>query len=241
MSLDRISGRKASLHPAKEEHWIPLSDLMTGLMLMFLLVAIIFMVKVESDAKKAENVARVYDEMRIKLYEDLKREFASDLDRWGAELDEDLAIRFKEPDVLFDTGSDTIKPTFAGILKDFLPRYLAILTHDEYRNSISEVRIEGHTSSLWTGAASMDDAYFQNMQLSQSRTRSVLKFALTLPEAASYKNWLKTTLTANGLSSSKLMLKDDGTEDITRSRRVEFRVRTNAEERISEILAVSEK
>ncbi len=30
---------------AKEEHWIPLSDLMTGLMMMFMLVAIVFMLK----------------------------------------------------------------------------------------------------------------------------------------------------------------------------------------------------
>ena len=37
---------------AKEDHWIPLSDLMTGLMMMFMLIAIMFMVKIEADTKK---------------------------------------------------------------------------------------------------------------------------------------------------------------------------------------------
>ena len=36
---------------AKEEHWIPLADLMAGLMMIFMLIAIILMGKVESDAK----------------------------------------------------------------------------------------------------------------------------------------------------------------------------------------------
>lgn len=43
-------------------------------------------------------------------------------------------------------------------------------------------------------------------------------------------------VTANGLSSSKLVYNDDGTEDKARSRRVEFRTRTNAENRIVQIL-----
>jgi hypothetical protein len=66
----------------KEEHWIPLSDLMTGLMMIFMLIAIIFMVKVEgdakkvsSDAKKVKDIALVYDEMKAQLYQDMYSEF----------------------------------------------------------------------------------------------------------------------------------------------------------------------
>ena len=49
------------------------------------------------------------------------------------------------------------------------------------------------------------------------------------------KEWAKTKLTANGLSSSKPILKN-GIEDKEKSRRVEFRVRTNAESRMVKIL-----
>ena len=62
MTLNRIIGqRKRS--DAKEDHWIPLSDLMTGLMMMFMLIAVMFMVKVEADAKKVKDIAIIYDEM----------------------------------------------------------------------------------------------------------------------------------------------------------------------------------
>lgn len=235
MSIDKIFNSKNS-SAAKEEHWIPLSDLMTGLMLIFLLIAIVFMQKVEADSKKVKDVARIYDEMRNDLYKDLQKEFRIDLPKWGAELDTDLTLRFKEPDVLFDTGKDTLKPDFIKILDDFFPRYIKILTAEKYRTSIEEIRVEGHTSSAWSGATNPNTAYFLNMALSQSRTRSTLQHVLSQEAVISEQQWLKAHLTANGLSSSKLIRKSDGTEDKEGSQRVEFRVRTNADARLNEIL-----
>ncbi len=46
----------------------------------------------------------------------------------------------------------------------------------------------------------------------------------------------KKYLTSNGLSSSKLILNIDSTENRTASRRVEFRVKTNAEQSLIEII-----
>ena len=142
MALAAIySQRKGGPH--EEGHWIPLSDLMTGLMMVFMLVAIIFMVHVEGDAKKTKqdallaeatakvaeqqanlvkSIALIYDQMRLKLYNDLYAEFAKDLPGWGAVLFRDLTIRFKEPEVLFDIGKDVLKPRFVDILNDFFPR-----------------------------------------------------------------------------------------------------------------------
>ena len=73
------------------------------------------------------------------------------------------------------------------------------------------------------------------MELSQCRTRSVLDHVLQIPEIKEKKGWLKQFVTANGLSSSKL-IEFNGEEDKEKSRRVEFRVRTKAEKRIVEIL-----
>ena len=41
--------------------------------------------------------------------------------------------------------------------------------------------------------------------------------------------------TANGLSYSHIIKNPDGSENSTRSRRVEFRIRTNAEQKLEEI------
>ena len=247
-ALDR---RNAS---SKEEHWIPLSDLMTGLMMLFMLVAIIFMLKVQADSRELErmmvqaeqqaqqmrDIAVVYQDLRRQLYERLRDEFAGDLHKWGAELDRDLALRFEEPEVLFDVGQAAVKPRFKQILDDFFPRYVSILSSPEFRDSIEEIRIEGHTSSVWTRQTTADVAYIRNMELSQSRTRSTLEYVLGLPEVAPERNWLMSRLTANGLSSSRLRLASDGTENSLASQRVEFRVRTNSDARMQAILRASQ-
>src|SRR4029077_7524654 len=179
-------------------------------------------------------------EIKDALFEDLNREFSKDLAKWKAELlKNDLSIRFSEPEVLFATGSSELKPEFQAILQDFYPRYVRILTSPKYRDSISEVRIEGHTSSDWTGAASRDDAYLHNMELSQARTRSTLLYVVMLPQVRGEVDWLRRLVTANGLSSSRLILAASGKEDAARSRRVEFKVRTDAETRIAKILEVT--
>ena len=224
---------------SEESHWIPLSDLMTGLMVIFLLIAVSYMMQVEADAARIKNVAIAYSEIKDALFEDLNREFRNDLPKWNAQLlKSDLTIRFSEPEVLFATGSSELKPEFQRILQDFFPRYVRILTSRKYRDSISEVRIEGHTSSDWNGVAA-GDAYFLNMELSQARTRSTLAYVMGLPADQEQLAWLRKYVTANGLSSSRLITDAKGVEDVARSRRVEFRVRTDAETRLAKILEVS--
>jgi outer membrane protein OmpA-like peptidoglycan-associated protein len=236
--MDGESGQTTAV--GEESHWIPLTDLMTGLMVIFLLIAVSYMMQVEADAARIKNVAIAYSEIRDALFEDLNREFQADLPKWKAQLlKTDLTIRFSEPEVLFATGSSELKPEFQAILQDFFPRYMRILTSKKYRDSISEVRIEGHTSSDWNGVGSPEDAYFRNMELSQARTRSTLAYVLSLPADRGQVAWLRRFVTANGLSSSRLILDEHGNEDVARSRRVEFRVRTDAETRLAKILEVS--
>ncbi len=231
--------RQSSLDASHDDHWIPLSDLMTGLMVIFLLIAVLYMMRVEAEASRIKEVAIAYSEIKDALYSDLNTEFKNDLPKWKAQIDrEDLSIRFTEPDVLFDLGSSELKPTFKAILDDFFPRYVRILTSDKYKNAISEVRIEGHTSSRWSAVVSPEDAYFLNMALSQARTRSALRYVMSIQPTVQ-QNWLRQYVTANGLSSSRLVTDKDGQEDADRSQRVEFRVRTDAETRIAKILEVS--
>ncbi|UTW47398.1 OmpA family protein [Bacterioplanoides sp. SCSIO 12839] len=220
----------------QEGHWVAVSDLMAGLMMVFMLISIVFMVNVETERNKIRDIAILYDHLRTQLYDDLNNEFAPDMQRWGAELDKDLAFRFNNTDVLFDQGKAELKPEFADILADFFPRYVNIITQPKYRDDILEVRIEGHTSSAWSGAASDDDAYIRNMDLSQERTRTTLGYVLGLNNVATNKDWLKTHLTANGLSSAKVVRSESGVENEEGSRRVEFRVRTDADSRIATIL-----
>ena len=149
-----------------------------------------------------QRIAILYDNMRNDLFRSLLLEFKGDLEKWRADIDPDLTIRFREPEVLFDSGKSDLKPKFLEILNDFFPRYVKILGLAQYRDSIEEVRIEGHTSSYWMGLSS-DHAYFKNMELSQARTRSTLEYVLTNTRVFGFERWIRSLLTANGLSSSK--------------------------------------
>ena len=227
-------GPKPNHDVEHEEHWVSVSDLMGGLMMVFLLIAVVYMVQLENESRKVRDVAVLYDRLRTQLYEDLNKEFESDLPRWGADLKRDLSLRFYNTDLLFPQGEDELRPAFRTILADFFPRYVNIITSDKYRNDILEVRIEGHTSSDW-GELPEDEAYIRNMALSQARTRTTLAYLLELPQVVGQRDWLKAHLTANGLSSSKPVM-EAGEEDPVRSRRVEFRLRTDAESRIEGLL-----
>lgn len=219
------------------EHWISISDMMSGLMMVFLFISIAYMVNVVKERDKIKEIAITYNRLQNDLYNDLYKEFERDLDKWNALIDrQTLSVRFEAPDVLFARGSYQLQDKFKSILNDFFPRYLTILLNDKYKNDIEEIRIEGHTSSEWQVDVSPDIAYFLNMQLSQDRTRSVLEYVMNLPQASNQNEWLKTYLTANGLSSSKLIMTNEN-EDKEKSRRVEFRVKTNSEKRIVKIIS----
>lgn len=220
----------------QEGHWVAVSDLMAGLMMVFLLISIVFMIHVEWQRKKITDVAILYDHLRTQLYNDLMTEFSPDLPLWGAEIKPDLTFRFNKTEFMFAKGESVLNDEFREILADFFPRYLGIITADKYRNDILEVRIEGHTSSAWGGTTNSDDAYIYNMTLSQARTRSTVAYLLGLSDVSDERSWLKKYLTANGLSSAKVITDASGNEDPERSRRVEFKVRTDAEGKIATIL-----
>ena len=263
MSLKQIFASGSTSTNAQEEHWIPLSDLMTGLMMIFMLVAITFMVRVESDAKAQEavakaaesqakivaQIAKLYDDTREEIYKALYTEFKNDLPVWRAVLSrQDLALRFIAPEVQFDVGKDVVKPEFEQILTEFFPRYVKIITSEKYRNTIEDIRIEGHTSSKWGDPLKLivpittDQAYVLNMGLSQARAFNVLKIVLSNPTpiVTDQKGWLKRFLTANGMSSSR-PIEVNGKEDDVASQRVEFKIRTKADERIGEILKAASR
>lgn len=219
-----------------EDHWLSVSDLMAGLMMVFLFISIALMRNAMVERDLIKDVAVAYQENQVSIYESLMKEFEKDLDKWNANIDnETLTFTFKSPDTLFDDGKMTIKPEYKNILQDFFPRYLQ--TVYKFKDSINEVRIEGHTSSKWNQKTSLDDAYFNNMELSQGRTRSVLNYIYNLNNVNDKKVWIKDKIAAVGFSSSKLILKD-GQEDEEASKRVSFRVITNSEIQIRKILDV---
>jgi outer membrane protein OmpA-like peptidoglycan-associated protein len=218
---------------SNQSHWIPLADLMTGLMMVFMLLTAAFMLRVE---QTTTLVVKEYEETKNDLLRALQAEFEKDLKQWNAELLGDMTIRFKDPNVMFATGSAHLSPQFQLVLQEFFPRYVKLLVSDKYKDAIKEVRIEGHTSSVWNTATDLRTGYFKNMELSQARTRSALQYLLSLSDTSNHQDWLIKHVTANGLSSSKPITNDEASvEGQLANQRVEFRIVTNASERMDQI------
>lgn len=195
--MDKIIGKQLPKKDQDNEHWVSMSDLMAGLMMVFMFISIAYMHYVRIEKEKIKEVAVAYENAQLQLYNALDIEFAKDLQDWDAEIDKQtLEVRFKSPDVLFGLGSTELKPKFKLILDDFFPRYLKVL--DNYQEHITEVRIEGHTSTDWTGTTNPDIAYFNNMALSQGRTRAVLQYVYDIKNIATHKQWVKSKFAAVG-------------------------------------------
>lgn len=234
--MNRIFGQASKANHQDAEHWMSTSDLMAGLMMVFLFISIAFMRYVMIEQERIKEVAVAYQDTQVAIYDALMLEFGDALEAWNAQINRDsLSFEFQSPEVLFAVGSIELRARFQEILQDFFPRYLEVLR--AYRVSIDEVRIEGHTSSDWDSVTDETNAYFMNMMLSQGRTRTVLQYVYSLIAADSPDRlWVRTQVAAVGFSSSRLVLNEQGAEDPEQSRRVTFRVITNAETQIRTIL-----
>lgn len=225
-----------------DNYWIPLSDLMTVLMVIFLFISISYMLDVRGKQEQKDKLFKDFQQTKIELLKELQTEFKDDFkkDKWDALIDTaDLSIKFVNEKVLFDYNKSELKPEFQTILTDFFPRYLNIILKPQYREKIAEVRIEGHTD--------IEGDYIYNIELSQNRTRNVLSFFLNTD---SYQNLdrtekerLKFWLTANGLSYGRTLDKNGNLTayshnipDNTKCRRVEFKIVTTSDELVREAL-----
>lgn len=211
---------------------LSIGDLMAALLLIFVLLLASTLLRLQDEFENKTQIAERYTAIKKDIYNDLMIEFKDDLEKWNAYIDPDeLIFRFKEPDVLFETNQYRLKPEFETILNEFFPRYVEVLSKPEFQENIEEIRIEGHTDNRGT--------YYHNMELSQHRTRSVLTYVLesSLNDGQD-KEWIQRNLTANGLSYSKPIADNETELGRNLNRRVEFRIRTNAEKQIDEILNI---
>jgi len=226
-----------------ESHWISFSDIMTGLMIIFMFIAISYIMESERQRNK---IFVEFQNTKNNLYNELDSSFHDDFEEWEVILDNDLSIKFVNEDFLFESGESRIKGKFKTILEEFLPRYFDIILQDKYIDNIAEIRIEGHTDTIPYPTRD-PDPYIANIKLSQERSAAVLKYFRNMDYytmlSKENSEQLRFLLTANGLSYGKTVGNDRRLTYITKkpinndySRRVEFRIITTSEKLIEKVL-----
>lgn len=224
----------------QESYWISFSDIMTGLMVIFMFIALNYIMQV-IDYKFVEQ----------DIYNTLKFELKNEIENEIIELSPDGTVKFnlkKSNAELFPSDKYEITDEFEKILKEFIPKYLEIISSKQYINNISEIRIEGHTDTIPPRKIKRRESYDYNLELSSNRARSVLNFIRKSDAYLKYPDSIRIRLdflfTANGLSYSRVLndkkeilyLSKNKSINNDLSRRVEFKIVTSNEKLIENIV-----
>lgn len=218
-----------------ESNWISIADMMTGLMVIFMFIAINYIVQVVE-----------YKFVEQDVYNALLEEFHDEIENEDIKLSPNGTVTFNPQNkVLFSIGSTQLTRDFHEILDSFIPRYLEVISTYGNLEHVKEIRIEGHTDML--PPKSGEDSYQYNLRLSSSRAQNVLNKVRNSKEFKSLgpgiKERLEFLFTANGMSFSRALndqgevsyLAKDSLVNDDLSRRVEFRIVTSSEKLAREI------
>lgn len=215
--LRHRSGGWASEAP-EQEYWLSYSDLMAGLLMVFVLMLLISLDRYGGPAK----VKLELDGANASVIKDLQAQFKDSQD---VSVDSHTgAIRFRDA-VLFREGSAIILPDGERILREFAPKYMKVLAGNRNnRRYLQSIAIEGHTND--------NGSYMYNLNLSQQRAFAVMQFLLR--NARDYQSDLREFATANGESFRRQLCRvpvSPGKQcpknkiDRAASRRIEIRFR----------------
>jgi len=141
----------------KNDFWIGFSDLMTGLMLVFIVLSLTFMAiakqKIDEMQEQRKNIIVILSEKLAT--NDIKVEYNAD--KGTVTIAQDILFEWKKPD-LNPEGKDFIK-LFANILDE------NILANEKYKDLIKYIHIEGY--------ASKEGSVNSNFSLSFQRAKNV--------------------------------------------------------------------
>lgn len=233
--------------------WVSITDLMTGMMAMFMLMALVYMFK-----REQQDPLREHRIMEENIYNALKKEFKEEEVRRVITVDSSLTMRFIDQHVrMFDVGKATMKPDFKGLLDTVLPKFIELVTRDSVIERLSEIRVEGHASSdydpnyednnrnkypdsLFSSQADKRRflSYEYNSQLSQRRSQAVVQFIRSHRVYRSLgkdkRDRLDFLVTSTGMSYARRLDSNGGlsyltgkSEDKQGSLRVEFKLVTS--------------
>lgn len=233
----------------EDSNWVSFSDIMTGLMVIFLFISIAFLRKVQIKQEEIERQNKIVKsiskefyvnrEALIKAFEKLEKELKTS--KSGVKFDDvsfdrkALTFKFDSKD-LFRSSSYQPSEKFQRQLDLFMPRFFAIIL--EYQEKIIEVRIEGHTDNapLHSSGQYFKDSFMANIQLSQQRATNVLygfqSSGYFRNLSGEEKELLRSKITANGLSYGRPVVSDPSADE---NRRVEFTVVSDFEEALEQI------
>ena len=196
--------------------WITMTDLMTGLVLVF--IVMFFYTYMTGHIKQLEQTSAKENATKA-LQETLKEQ------KIDASVDAVSGIVKISDLELFELNSSKLSDKGKAYLDKFAPAYLNSLFTNKYLNkNLDKIVIQGHTDSqTFAGKFSEDEQYMKNMELSLNRAFEVANYMTNTPYNKSNGNKLRKMILVEGASFSDPVLVN-GKEDFAKSRRVELKL-----------------
>ncbi len=196
--------------------WITMTDLMTGLVLVF--IVLFFYTYLTGHVDKIQSEL-AQENASKSLQETLKKQDIK------ASIDPVSGVVKISDLELFDINSYKLSGKGKAYLDKFAPAYLDSLFSNEYLDkNIDKIIIQGHTDSqTFAGKFSDDEQYMKNMELSLNRAYEVANYMTNTPYNKNNGNRLRKMIIVEGASFSDPVMVD-GKEDFAKSRRVELKL-----------------
>lgn len=196
--------------------WITMTDLMTGLVLVF--IVLFFYVYIHNHINRVEQNMAQENANKV-LQETLKNENIE------ASVDAISGVVKISDLELFNLNSYKLSPKGRAYLDKFAPAYFNSLFSNEYLDkNIDKIIIQGHTDSqTYTGKFSEDEQYMKNMELSLKRAYEVANYMTNTSYNKINGTRLRKMIIVEGASFSEPVI-ENGKENYNKSRRVELKL-----------------
>lgn len=205
-----------------------LTDLMTSLAVIFILLLVVFLKQAHDQSKKAKT------EVRDQLEKFLKEKSLA----LQQDPEDPLSLNVKvgENQLRFPVNGSSLSPEGSAFISSFFSNFGTKICDPALRDKVDSVVIEGHTDR--SGEATPQGVR-NNIALSQRRSFSVLDQALMSVQGDpdTYECLLKLTSASGRGSRSPVMIED--AYDPDQSRRVEIKIHVKSAEQQFKALAES--
>ena len=210
MISGRIVIKKSSKDDAEKPFWISYADLMTALMVLFLVVMIVSMIAITKPKKDI-------DELEKERQEDIQ-EILNKIEKISPDLTidkKDYRINFGTK-ARFENGKWDIDAESAAFLRSYVPQIIALQSSRLGKKWLKRFVVEGYTSA--TGS------YLFNLDLSLKRSQSVICTLFTKSADGSYQLALEDLKEIRDLFMVGGFAFNSGKTTEYDSRRIELRV-----------------
>jgi chemotaxis protein MotB len=198
-------------------YWLSFSDLMSSLVIMFLLLSVYMLLDYKSAATELEMTKQTlaeYTQINTQIIQKLKSGLGGSIS-----IDSNTGTLVLDSELLFDPGQSILKPSGQTFLKQIMPTYFNILLKDQdIRNNLANITIEGYTDD--------QGSYEHGLNLSYNRALSVYYYMLNDDSFKDYKQDMKELIILTGRSEAGFLPRgeNESIEDWRkRNRRVEIK------------------